>query len=263
MAKRTILLIHGMFMTYRCWEAWVRRYSGRGYHVVALPWPGREATVEELNRRHPDPQLAELTFRRVVDHHAEAVRAMGEATIVIGHSMGGLVTQSLLQRGLGSVGVAIDSAPPAGILVPSVSLLRANWPVLNPFLSSSRPYRMSLARFQFAFVNGMPLETQESVYHAQVVPESLRVPRESRWKSERIDFARPHAPLLLTAGSNDHIIPPSLNRENFERYRRASASTVEFHEFPGRNHFGVLGGPNWEEVADFALDWAERQLPEG
>ena len=230
---------------------------------MALPWPGRDATVEELNRRHPDPHLSELGFRTVVEHHAAAIRAMGEAPIIIGHSMGGLVTQSLLHRGLGAVGVAIDSAPPAGVLVPSLSLLRANWPVLNPFLPSSRPYRMSLSRFQYAFVNGMPLEVQKSIYETQVVPESLRVPRGSRSKSEGIDFTRPHPPLLLTAGSMDQVIPPKLNRENFDRYRRGSSSTVEFKEFPGRNHFGVLGGPNWEEVADFAVDWAERHLPEG
>jgi pimeloyl-ACP methyl ester carboxylesterase len=228
--------------------------------VIALPWPGREATVEELQRRHPDPTLGRLGYGAVVDHHAKAIASLGARPIIIGHSMGGLVTQSLIQRDLGSVGVAIDTAPPRGVSSAEFSFLRANWPVVNPLLPSSRPYRMSFPRFQYAFVNGMPIEDQRRVYETQTVPESLRVPRESRGRTAAIDFHRDHAPLLLTAGSSDHIIPAGLNRKNFERYRRGSSSRVEFKEFPGRNHFGVLGGPGWEELADFVIGWAERQL---
>ena len=260
MARPPVLLVHGMFMTFRCWDRWVRRYTARGYETVALPWPGREGTVDELNQRHPDPALAELGFEAVVDHHATAIASFSEKPIIIGHSMGGLVTQALLHRGLGAVGVAIDSAPPRGIFTPKLSFLRANWPVLNPLLSSSRPYRISLPRFQYAFVNGMPADVQRSVYASQVVPESLRVPRTSRTGSGNIDFAKPHPPLLLTAGGSDHIIPPALNRKNYERYRTGSGSRVEFRVFPDRNHFGVLGGPGWEEIADEVLAWAEGEL---
>ncbi len=261
MGRRTVLLVHGMFLTFRCWDGWVRRLGARGYEAIALPWPGREGTVEELNRRHPDPALARLDYEGVVAHHAHAIEAMSKKPILIGHSMGGLVVQSLIQQDLGAVGVAIDSAPPRGVFTPAFSFLRANWPVLNPMVSSGRPYRMSLPRFQYAFVNGMPPEVQRSVYGAQVVPESLRVPRTSRRGSGAIDFAKPHAPLLLTGGSSDHIIPPSLNRKNLDRYRRGSSSPVEYKEFPGRNHFGVLAGPGWQEIADFALAWSESHLP--
>jgi hypothetical protein len=32
-------------------------------------------------------------------------------------------------------------------------------------------------------------------------------------------------------------------------------TVTEYHEFPGRSHW-TCGGPGWEEVADYALDWA-------
>ena len=57
-------------------------------------------------------------------------------------------------------------------------------------------------------------------------------------KVAKLDFTRPHAPLLLLAGSIDHIIPAGLNRANYERYK-ASPSLTDFHEFPGRNHYGI------------------------
>ena len=51
-----------------------------------------------------------------------------------------------------------------------------------------------------------------------------------------------------------HIIPPKVARHNAEKYSKSPAVT-EFKEFKGRPHFP--GAPGWEEVADYALEWAE------
>jgi len=90
------------------------------------------------------------------------------------------------------------------------------------------------------------------------VPESRRVPAESLTSTARIDFRKPGAPLLMIAGSQDHIIPPSLNRSNFAKYRRPESIT-EFKEFPGRTHF-IIGQSGWEEVADHVSSWLDRVL---
>jgi hypothetical protein len=39
-----------------------------------------------------------------------------------------------------------------------------------------------------------------------------------------------------------------------KKYEKSKALT-EYREFPGRTHF-TLGQPGWEEVADYALEWA-------
>ena len=62
------------------------------------------------------------------------------------------------------------------------------------------------------------------------------------------------APLLFIAGGEDHVAPASLNESNFKHYAKSEAIT-EFKEFPGRSHY-TLGQEGWEEVADYALDWA-------
>jgi len=49
-------------------------------------------------------------------------------------------------------------------------------------------------------------------------------------------------------------MPASVNRSNAKHYQRSSAAT-DVHEFPGRSHF-TCGDPGWEEVADYALEWA-------
>ena len=246
-----------MFMTQRCWDGWVAYFENRGYTCSALPWPGRDLPLETLREQHPDPQLGKLTLDEVVDAFDRAIRAMPQAPVIIGHSMGGLVTQILINRGLGAAGVAVDPAPPLGVFPTQWSFLRANWAVLNPLIASSIPHDMSFQQFQYAFVNGMPLEEQRRAYDEQVVPESRRVGRGALSKVAKLDFTRPHAPLLLLAGSIDHIIPAGLNRANYERYK-ASPSLTDFHEFPGRNHYGI-GQSGWEEMARWVMDWLEKK----
>lgn len=48
-------------------------------------------------------------------------------------------------------------------------------------------------------------------------------------------------------------MPPSVNKSNAKHYK--SNTITEYHELPGRSHW-TCGEPGWEEVADYALDWA-------
>jgi alpha-beta hydrolase superfamily lysophospholipase len=72
----------------------------------------------------------------------------------------------------------------------------------------------------------------------------------------KLDFENEdRAPLLLIAGGADHIVPPSIDRATSKRFQRSSAARTDYKEFAGRSHFTV-GQQGWEEVADYALDWA-------
>jgi|SRR5262252_3368814 len=70
----------------------------------------------------------------------------------------------------------------------------------------------------------------------------------------QIDFEADRAPLLLIAGNVDNTVPESVVKANVRAQRRSKSITA-FKEFPGRSHY-IFGQPGWEEVADFALDWA-------
>ncbi len=118
---------------------------------------------------------------------------------------------------------------------------------------------MPFNHFQYTFVNGMTPEAQRRAYDEAVVPESLRLCRGGLGSKAHVDFKKAHAPLLFIAGEIDHIMPASLNKANFNRYKASAPSITEFKEFPGRNHFSVIGGRGWEEVADYAISWAEKQ----
>ncbi len=96
-------------------------------------------------------------------------------------------------------------------------------------------------------------EQQKQSYYQFAIPESKLVVRDTITSAAKIDFKKPHAPLLLTSGSDDHTIPASLNYGNYKKYKDSN-SVTDYKEFKGRNHF-VLGQPTWKEDADYILNW--------
>jgi pimeloyl-ACP methyl ester carboxylesterase len=251
---RTVAFIHGSFVTRHCWDAWVARFESRGYRCTAIAYPGRTQSVAELRAKRDDPFLRRLTLEAVIEHHVQALRALPEKPIIIGHSFGGLLTQLMLQRDLGAAAVTISSVPPQGVFSFAWSFLRSLAPIVNP-LAGSRPYFMSFPHFQYRFGNDLSLADQKAGWEADIVPESRPLARGGLSKAARVDFARKRAPLLMIAAEKDHIMPASLNRRNYRRYGK-SPSVTDFKQFPGRAHYSVIAGKGWEEVADYALEWA-------
>lgn len=256
---KTVVLIHGLWMTALSWEKWVNRYESLGYRVIAQSWPGMEGNIEEL-RRHPDA-IATIGVAEIVEHYESILRMLDCKPILIGHSFGGLITQILLDRGHGSAGVAIAPAPVKGILFLPFSTLRVSFPALSNPANIHRAEPLTPQQFHYAFTNDMSEEESLALYDRYAVPGPDRV----LFQGALANF-NPHAatavnfhnneraPLLLISGGRDHVSPASVVAANFKLYRQSSAIT-EYRNFPQRTHF-TLGQPGWEEVADFALDWA-------
>jgi alpha-beta hydrolase superfamily lysophospholipase len=259
MGTNNIVLVHGLWMTPLSFEYWAHHFTERGYSVFAPSWPGMERDIRAL-RRSPD-SYADLGFRRLVDHYERLILELDSAPIVMGHCFGGLVVQALLDRGLASCGVAIASAPIKGVWTLPYSTLR----VVTPQLMHPRAcVPLTPQQFHYAFMNHTSAEESFHVYQRYAVPGADHV----LFQAELANFnpfaetavntrRNNRAPLLMIAGSQDHLIPPSIVKANVRAYRKSSAVT-EYKEFPGRTHF-IIAQPGWQEVANFALDWARDQ----
>lgn len=257
MASKTVVFVHGLFVNDRSWKPWVNYFQAKGYNVVTIPYPGRDKAVANLKKEHPNSKVGELGLDEVLNHHINIIKGLDEKPIIIGHSFGGLLTQLLINRGYGAAGIAIGSVPPQGVLSFEWSFLKSTFPLLNPFNSSSKPYLMPFSHFQYTFVNGMPLAEQQKAYDEAVVPESIRLGRDGLSSKAKVDFSKPHAPLLLIGGESDHIMPASLNKTNAEKYK-ASPSITEYKWFPKRNHYGIAA-EGWQEMADYVYAWVQKQ----
>ena len=71
---------------------------------------------------------------------------------------------------------------------------------------------MSFEEWQYVFVNGMPLNEQQAAYAEYTIPESKTVSRGALSGAAKVDFKKPHAPLLITAGDTDIYIIPAWTR---------------------------------------------------
>jgi alpha-beta hydrolase superfamily lysophospholipase len=255
----TIVLIHGLWLTPRGWEHWVDRYSKLGYEVLAPAWPGMDVEVEQLRR---DPSVMDgLGVTEVADHYTQIIRGLGAPPIIVGHSFGGLVTQILLDRGLGAAGVALHPAPIKGVLRLPLSSLRSSFPVLSNPLNRNRTVALTPEQFHYGFANTVSGEESRDLYDRYHVPAPGRplfqvaTANLNPGSATKVGLRNNHrVPLLLVSGSEDHTVPVSLVRETLMRYHRSTAVT-EYKNYPGRPHF-TMGVPGWEDVADQVLDWA-------
>jgi pimeloyl-ACP methyl ester carboxylesterase len=251
--SHTIVFIHGMFMTPAAWDNWQAYFRALGYTTLAPAWPLHEAPVAQQRQAHPSAALGALTLDEVMESYRRVLRGLPEKPIVIGHSMGGLVAQKLLEEGLAVDAVAIDSAPPSGLIVLKWSFIRSNWPVVSPFVNAKQPFAPAQADFDYAFANCLKEDEAQQLYARYVVPESRLVGRGTSLPGARVNFDKGRGPLLLVAGGADHIIPAALNQKNFGRYGK-NPSVTSFKLFAGRCHTLTVDS-RWKEVAEFVGGW--------
>jgi pimeloyl-ACP methyl ester carboxylesterase len=257
--KETIVLIHGLWMTSRSWEHWVARYTAQGYNVIAKSWPGMDVDIDEL-RNNPAP-IERLGIHEIVEHYEDIIRGLDSPPIVIGHSFGGLIAQILLDRGYGSAGVAIASAPVKGIFLLPFSTLKSSFPGLRNPANDHRALPLTPEEFHYAFTNTLTEEESLKVYQRYAVPGPDHVLFQAAFANfnphaaTTVNFHNDsRAPLLLISGGKDHVSPASVVEANYRLYAKSKAVT-DYKEYPERSHY-TLGQTGWEDVADYALSWA-------
>ncbi|WP_370376943.1 alpha/beta hydrolase [Catenulispora sp. GAS73] len=93
------------------WEGWTKRFAAHGYDVHVPNRPGEADAVAQARSR-PGP-LGGFGIDELTAHYEKAVRALDSRPVVIGHSVGGLIAQQLLDAGLARAAVAIAPLPAA------------------------------------------------------------------------------------------------------------------------------------------------------
>ena len=258
-APDTIVLIHGFWVTPRSWEHWITHYEAKGYRVLAPAYPGFDVEVEALNR-DPSP-VEQVTVPQIISRFETIIGGLETPPILIGHSAGGAFVQVLLDHGYGAAGVALNSAPTEGVLVTPLTQLKSVFPVLRNPANRHRAVAFNHEQWHYAFTNTFSEEESRALYERYAVPASGGI----FWNSVLANFEPgPHdvavnyhndarAPLLFISGSEDHLMPPAVQRSNAAHYK--SNTVTEVKVFEGFGHL-LPAQRGWEEIADYALSWA-------
>jgi pimeloyl-ACP methyl ester carboxylesterase len=251
--KKTIVFIHGMFQNPRSWEKWITYFNGKGYNCIAPAWPLHEGAPADL-RNNPPAGLGDLELQTIVAEMERLVNALPEKPILIGHSVGGLIVQLLVQKGLADMGVPIDSVAPNAMLAFDWGFMKNSALIANPF-KGNEPFYTDLESFHESFCNTMSLEETQIAFDETATHDSRNVLRDCMGEAGQIDMDMPHAPLLFIGGEEDEIIPYELNRRNAGAYTD-EVSIVDFKAFPNRGHW-ICGQPGWKEVAAYISEWLQ------
>jgi alpha-beta hydrolase superfamily lysophospholipase len=242
-----ILFVHGMWHAAWCWEEHFMPYFAQhGYTVHALSLRGHGGS--EGRER--------LRWATVADYMSDVnqiIEQIGQMPILVGHSMGGVIVQKVLESHQAPAAILLASAPHTGLIPTTVRVfLRHPLAVIKANLTLSMlpvVCTPSLAQ-EILFSAGMPKEQvqdyfsrlQDESYCAYVDLLGLNLPRPKRVKT----------PLLVLGAADDNVFAQS----ETERMARAYGTQAEF--FPNMAHNMMLEA-GWQSVGDRMLAWLDER----
>ncbi len=239
---RSFLLVHGAWHGPWCWqEHWTSYFESAGHRVDAIQLDAHD--------RAGSHRRIWTTIRSHVAEVRQRLAELGPGTVLVGHSMGGLIVQRALEDASAAGAVLLASAPRRGVLLATLRLLRREpaatlhtiatvnmWPSVRTealtrraFFTASTPDDLvdsTLSRLQNesfrSFVNMM-----------------VRTPRPSRVMT----------PVHVIAAELDGFFTVA------EQSDLAEAYGTELYVVAGAGHDLMLDS-SWADAADEVLRWA-------
>jgi pimeloyl-ACP methyl ester carboxylesterase len=251
-----LCFVPGDWLAPAVWEKFERHFKACGYTCSTLappPW-GEPQWYRFLHGKD-----AESTpLQRLVDFYAGQLAALPSPPILIGHALGGLVVQLLLDRGIGVAGVAIASRPPQRVFAGWHSLLQI-LTAKSERLHGIRFVHMTPAQFSRYVAHPVWRQTAEPPYEKLLgrIPQKLMLVA-ALGVGSRLLFNQERGPLLLISGGDDRVVGSSVVLANYFQQRQSLAPT-EYIAFPGYGHLLIMES-GWERVADRIIDWLQQQL---
>jgi pimeloyl-ACP methyl ester carboxylesterase len=220
----------------------------------------RTGWVPEALNEDPSP-IEAITVPAIIQHLEQVIGELDSPPILIGHSAGGAFVQILLDHGFGIAGVADQLRPHRGRARRSPVPDQGHAPGPEDPANRHRAVGFTHEQWQYAFTNTFSEDESRRLYERYHIPASgsifwgsvlanLQPGHQDTWVDYHNDD---RAPLLFISGSEDHLMPPKIQQSNAKHYK--SNTVTEVKEYEGRAHL-LPAQEGWEEVADYALDWA-------
>jgi pimeloyl-ACP methyl ester carboxylesterase len=245
--RTPLLFIHGKWHGAWCWaEHFLPYFAEHGYTSCALSLRGHGASE---GREH----LRWASIAEYVSDVAQVAGPMETPPVIIGHSMGGFITQKYLETHAAPAAALLTAIPPTGLWATVWLLFRRHPGVIIKVLATMNMYPVvetpALVR-ESLFSADMP-DDQVAFYHKRLISESFRALVDELGLN-LVRTKRVKTPLLVIGAENDAVIPPNLVRGTARRYG------TEAVIFPGMAH-DVMLEKDWRSVADRILQFLKER----
>jgi pimeloyl-ACP methyl ester carboxylesterase len=240
------MMQHGMWHGAWCWQTWQESLAEWGWESIAFSQPGHSASTKQK-------PIQECTLDYYLGFLKAEVDRLPRKPVLIGHSMGGALTQWYLKY----VGIL-----PAAVLV-------APWPheaIQNGtiiYLTMADPLGMLLS---YLTRRAQQTRTPRSAAHALLSPDSIYTPEvfHARLSPEStiiwLQYTpffwqapdRVNTPMLVLAGECDRLVSVSALRKTAQHYR------ADFVLVDGAAH-NIMMERTHQQTAQTIHDWLSVQ----
>ena len=233
-----LLFVHGLGHGAWCWEPWMDLAAEAGWtsYAVDLRGHGESEGDEGLLRR--------TTLRHYVHDVLQTITELPEPPVLVGHSMGGLVVQHVLERYPARAGVLVAPVPAHGGLG-IAGRLAVTRPDQLLKATALQPIRLSSEQL-FVQLDGPTAEryAARQTNDSPLVQLQLTMPRRPRPST---------APVLALGAGEDALIPPA------DVQRTAAHYGTRARLFRGLGHDLMLEADlKWP--LEVMLDWLDETV---
>jgi pimeloyl-ACP methyl ester carboxylesterase len=260
-AKHTVVFIHGPWLHPQSWHPWVDLFEKNDYPSTAPAWPGIADTVE-ATRAHPN-DIANRGIEEITDRYRQLISGMDRLPVVVGHSLGGVIAEKLLEEEQAAAAITVDSAQTKGVLPAPLSTLYSSLPVFKNPASRHQSLALSSEQFQDSFGNAIDAEESDELWRRWCIPAPGRPLAELRseefaayWPASLERDPGSHGPLLMVLSGPDRS-PGKTIRKAAAKQARHSRAETDVLEFADHGHLLAIDH-GWQDVADACLQWLEQ-----
>ncbi|PIP23320.1 MAG: alpha/beta hydrolase [Candidatus Nealsonbacteria bacterium CG_4_10_14_0_2_um_filter_38_17] len=258
--KGTIVMIHGMWGWPGYWGKYRRFFGEKGFTCITPTLPYHDVDPNDP----PHPKLGNIS---IADYVADVKRQieqenLEEKPILIGHSVGGLISMLLASQGVAKTVVALAPAPPRGIMPLTFFGRQSKFGLRTTTYWGwwKEPQRLTSEEAKIMMFNLLPPEEQEEVcknlrWDSGRATFEIGMSLFDRRKATKVDREKISCPMLIVAGQKDQCVPLSALRKTAKKFGKVA----DYWELENHGHW-LMAEPGWEKLAQDIYQWLGEKL---
>lgn len=251
-----IIMLHGVGGTGATWSRFAPAFRAQGWRVETPTLRPDKRLAE-----NPPADLPKIRLKDYIEEIAALAASLeaetGVAPVLFGHSMGGLVVQKLLERGIGRAAVLVTPASPAdcrGARAPAQAVTFAN--ILFSGDVGAKSHKIWRWGFSWGVLNRVPRAKHAGIYAGTVydsggVYTDIAYPDRDPERSAFVDETKINVPVLTLGGVKDRAVPIGDVRLLAEKYSRVGG---DYLEYPEHGHW-IVDEPGSDQVISDIQVW--------